>query len=238
MPPSVAWRRRIDAKAKEMLLTDEETSVIFERFQKEKHEIVPYPVCLLCQEKVFQVFPMNGCMQHGICADCTEHAAHSEIKTCSFCPTPSVVFDIQCPVCQVQFLSDSLQTICPNKHEFHVKLLRIWKRGPHTYTNYLKDEEIHWIKKEMEEFPMAVHCPTCRTPLERSSACNELYHCGHECICNACGQFSFRWEEGLQEHRKESGCSQHVDFDSEMKCEGEGECIHKRKKQWLETWLT
>lgn len=235
---SNAWRKRIEAKAKEMLLSDDEANIILQRFYKQREEQIVYPTCLLCQEKVLQVFPMNGCTKHGICAECTEHAANSEIKTCSFCPTPSVTFDVQCPFCKIQFFTDSLQTTCPNHHQFDVKLLRIWKRGEHTYTNYLKDEEIHWIKKEMEEFPSAVHCPTCRTPVERSSACNELYHCGHESICNACGQFSFRWENGLQEHRKESCCAKHVDFDSEMKIEGEGCCIQRRKKNWLKNFLS
>lgn len=235
MPPSVAWRKNIESKAKQMLLSDEDAFKLFERYYSQ--QIITYPTCLLCKETVHQVFPMNGCVQHGICADCTEHARLSEVKTCAFCPIPTAVFDIQCPECNIQFTTSSLEATCPNHHTFTVQLLRTWKRGQHTYTNYLKPEEKQWIKKEMDEYPFSVHCPTCRTPLERSSACNELYHCGHECVCNACGQFSFRWENGLHEHRHETGCASHVDLDKEVKCKGEGECIFERKKYYQKNFI-
>jgi hypothetical protein len=236
MPPSSFWRRNIELKAKSMLLSDEETFKILNNYYTQK-SIVIYPTCLLCNEVVNQVFPMNGCQKHLICSDCTEHAELSNVLQCSFCPIPTAEFDVQCPICSVQFITTSLDTTCPNHHSFHVNLLRSWKRGENTYTNYLKEEEKHWIRKEFEEYPTSIHCPTCRTPLERSSACNELYHCGHECVCNACGQFSFRWENGLHQHRQESGCASHVDVDSEVKLKGEGACIFERKKKIIDNFL-
>jgi len=37
------------------------------------------------------------------------------------------------------------------------------------------------------------HCPDCDVPLHKTSACNELSHCGRA-ICNVCGACSLPWE--------------------------------------------
>ena len=42
-----------------------------------------------------------------------------------------------------------------------------------------------------------VDCPTCSSKIFKTSACNDLRHCGSTSICYYCGQHSFPWEDGI-----------------------------------------
>jgi hypothetical protein len=47
-------------------------------------------------------------------------------------------------------------------------------------------------------------CPTCQVTFHKTSACNEIYHCGKLRICNICRYKSYPWEKGIElEHWKE-----------------------------------
>jgi hypothetical protein len=39
-----------------------------------------------------------------------------------------------------------------------------------------------------------VHCPTCAAKIYKTSACNDLKHCGNMHVCNFCQEQSFPWE--------------------------------------------
>lgn len=49
---------------------------------------------------------------------------------------------------------------------------------------------------EHSEFTFS-KCPTCKVALEKSSACNDMVHCGNMHVCNFCQQVSFPWENGI-----------------------------------------
>jgi hypothetical protein len=151
-----------------------------------------------------------GCSTHRVCADCVEHARSSDVTRCVFCPVPDATLHLQCPCCSaVNVTTQDAVHGCTCQQcasHFVPELLRIFKRGPHTYTNFLTDEERNRLAREFHATGGRVQCPTCRHPVERATACNELFHCGHEKLCAACGQFAFRWEAGLVQHRRESGC--------------------------------
>lgn len=53
--------------------------------------------------------------------------------------------------------------------------------------------------REMREHAPWLHvpCPTCAAPLHKSSACNDLHHCGAAHTCNWCLVRSLPWEAGL-----------------------------------------
>jgi hypothetical protein len=53
--------------------------------------------------------------------------------------------------------------------------------------------------RSMREHAPWLHaaCPTCAAPLHKSSACNDLHHCGSTHTCNWCLARSFPWESGI-----------------------------------------
>jgi hypothetical protein len=71
----------------------------------------------------------------------------------------------------------------------------------HCVTNFMKQQKIESFKNT---FPLVhANCPTCKTPLYKTSACNDLKHCGSMNVCNFCCMHSFPWEEGVPiEHWK------------------------------------
>lgn len=63
------------------------------------------------------------------------------------------------------------------------------------HTIHQKDIELK-IKELNDHFPLVhVSCPSCSSLLFKSSACNDLYHCGNIHVCNFCQQKSFPWEK-------------------------------------------
>ena len=63
-------------------------------------------------------------------------------------------------------------------------------------------EMISDLKNDIENNHMK--CPTCQITFHKTSACNEIYHCGKLRICNICRYKSYPWEKGIElEHWKE-----------------------------------
>lgn len=192
-----ARERRL--KALSMLISDEEMQDLIENKKKDKGE------CAVCFDQA-SLQPFLTCEKHKICKGCTMHASQSDVFKCALCPVPPPIFHVQCPCLNI-FFSHSLQCKCSCGNEFIPKLSRLFKRGPHTYTNFLEAKDKAWIRDQFNKYGGCVWCPTCGQGLQRSSACNELYHCGVEKVCACCGQFNFRFEKGMVEHRKEKGCA-------------------------------
>lgn len=71
----------------------------------------------------------------------------------------------------------------------------------HLVTTNMKEEMVNNLKKN---FPLVhANCPTCKIPLYKTSACNDLKHCGSMHVCNFCFSHSFPWENGMPlEHWK------------------------------------
>jgi len=206
------WRKRIEAKAKTMLLSDAEFHVLQDRWHLQRQHMTLGEECPVCKGFGVNLQPLCGCSQHRVCEDCADHARQSDVTRCVFCPVPDATLHLQCPSCSAVKVTTDADALhgcaCLQCHTtFTPQLLRIFKRGPHTYTNFLTEAERLQLSHEFRTTGGRVQCPTCRHPVERASACNELYHCGHEKLCAACGQFAFRWEAGLVQHRRESGCA-------------------------------
>ena len=199
-------RRRIAASR---LLSDDELNQILT-----KPDIVKGS-CAVCFENA-TLDNFLTCTKHRICSSCTKHAATSGITTCALCPIPSANYHVQCE-CSLKFFSETLLCECSCGSAFTPKLSRIFKRGPHTYTNFLDDKDREWLKNQFNKYGGCVWCPTCGQGLQRSDACNELYHCGVEKVCACCGQFNFRFEKGMIEHRRESGCASYVSDDRDVR---------------------
>jgi hypothetical protein len=53
--------------------------------------------------------------------------------------------------------------------------------------------------KEMKQHSPWFHaqCPSCESPLYKSSACNDMIHCGKSHVCYFCLERSFPWEKGF-----------------------------------------
>lgn len=64
-----------------------------------------------------------------------------------------------------------------------------------------------------EHFPWThAKCPTCKTSIFKTTACNDIKHCGSQNVCFFCQHISFPWENGIKsEHWK--NCTR---FDSEI----------------------
>jgi hypothetical protein len=227
------WRRRIDEKASRMILSDSQFHILQDRWSLNKAEERMVFACPICRDFCSSVVPFFSCSNHLVCAACFEHARASDVKVCPLCPVPDAHLHLQCPECSHLFFCPSEANTgadCPAcKSHFQPRLIRTFKRSAHTYTNFLTENEKQILKSEFEDGAGRVRCPGCRHPIERAVACNELFHCGHERVCAACGCFSFRWEAGLVQHRRESGCMCMPDAQ-----EDEVSCVRKRFRESLE----
>jgi len=202
---SLQLRRR---QAMSRLISDEELHDIMHKKDNGS--------CSVCFE-VTSLHDFMNCAKHGACKSCLHHASLSGITSCAMCPKPEANYHVQCPSCLNKFFSDSINCKCNCGHAFTPKLSRIFKRGPHTYTNFLDEKDKLWLKNQFNQYGGCVWCPTCGIGLQRSEACNELYHCGIEKVCACCGQFNFRHEQGMVQHRKESGCASYISEDRDIK---------------------
>lgn len=65
--------------------------------------------------------------------------------------------------------------------------------------NFITEEMIDQKIKEMkEDFPWFHSvCPTCEISIYKSSACNDMHHCGNSRTCNFCLYRSFPWETSI-----------------------------------------
>jgi hypothetical protein len=65
----------------------------------------------------------------------------------------------------------------------------------HRVTDKMIDQKIQNLE---EHFPLVhIKCQNCKTTLHKSSACNDMFHCGRIHTCNFCQQNSFPWEKGM-----------------------------------------
>jgi hypothetical protein len=194
-----------------MLLSDAEFHTLQDRWALQRLNLTLGEDCPVCKSFHTVLHPLCGCSKHRVCTDCVQHAKDSDVKQCVFCPVPDALLHLQCPSCTSVSVCtmDALHGVHCGTCRVHFvpSLLRVFKRGPHAYTNFLTEAERQQLTSEFRATGGRVQCPTCRHPIERASACNELVHCGHEKVCAACGQFSFRWEAGLVQHRREQGCA-------------------------------
>lgn len=204
------WRKRINDTAKRMLLSDAEFHILQDRWRQRRDDIVMGEECPVCKTFSTNLHPLCGCSIHRVCANCVQHASDSDVRRCVFCPVPDATLHLRCPCCAHVHVTMDMSAVqgmtCRCGHHFVPDLLRVFKRGPNIYTNFLSDNEKRQVQDEFHACGGRVQCPSCRHPIERESACNELFHCGYERVCAACGQFAFRWEAGLVQHRRESGC--------------------------------
>ena len=215
-----------------MMLSDAEFHILQDRWASQRQNLTLGEECPVCKGFSLDLVPLCGCSRHRVCSDCSEHARQSDVTRCVFCPVPDATLHLQCPHCASVTVTDADALhgcVCIQcRMEFQPVLLRIFKRGPHTYTNFLTPAEKTQLASDFAVTAGRVQCPTCRHPVERASACNELFHCGHEKICAACGQFAFRWEAGLIQHRRESGCACVPDPNAD-----EGASVRERWRQSL-----
>ena len=60
---------------------------------------------------------------------------------------------------------------------------------------FITSNDISYIKSRImdQSGVVRVHCPVCDVLLQKTSACNELHHCGRA-ICYVCGASSLPWE--------------------------------------------
>lgn len=215
-----------------MLLSDAEFHILQDRWAMQRQNVTFGEDCPVCKSFHTDLYPLCGCSKHRVCSDCVQHARDSDIKQCVFCPVPDATLHLRCPACtavSVRTMDDLHGVHCDQcQTAFVPTLLRVFKRGPHTYTNFLTDTERHQLASDFRATGGRVQCPSCRHPIERASACNELVHCGHEKVCAACGRFAFRWEAGLVQHRREDGCACVPNPDDD-----EARCVRARWKEAL-----
>ena len=216
-----------------MILSDSQFHILQDKWAQAKADEKLVFSCPICRDFCQAVVPFLNCSNHLVCASCLEHAKSSDVRVCPLCPVPEAQLHLQCPACSHTFFSNSEARVgaqCPKcTASFVPRLVRTFKRAHHTYTNFLTDKEKSTLQAEFQECGGRVQCPGCRHPIERALACNELFHCGYERVCAACGCFSFRWEAGLVQHRRERGCMCHPDAQ-----ENEEACVRARLRKSLE----
>ena len=92
--------------------------------------------------------------------------------------------------------------------------------------NFITKDMINEKINQMNEDYPWFHsiCPTCEVSIYKSSACNDMHHCGPSRICNFCLHRSFPWEDGIcNEHWK--SCPRWDHEISSFLCR-EGECVN------------
>ena len=239
-------RARLDRLAPKYLMTDDELIAFVDRKRIERvHEarmqeatrtleslqLQARPACSSCQDGNTLLTSSYGCQQHLLCSECADVASKAEVKTCPFCPPPPVGMDVRCHSCNhVSSLQASESFICCNQLQ-ESRLLRHFHRDGRL-TNFLTAEELLRMRHQFKSSNFAVTC-MCGMAVERQSACNELYHCGHHRLCACCGAFTLPWEDTLQQHCAESGCRRHVDDDQLVAVVGEQEAVRMRIQAML-----
>ena len=127
--------------------------------------------------------------QRWICSQCSR-------KSCGRCDEPSC-FNMECKTILQQNLRKGYSRY------FTEKLLNgsTIPLRKHRVSNAMKQQKIESFKNT---FPLVhANCPTCKIPLYKTSACNDLKHCGSMNVCNFCCMQSFPWEHGMPlEHWK------------------------------------
>jgi hypothetical protein len=104
---------------------------------------------------------------------------------------------------------------CDNEHCYLFSMCSFKEQWqlPNGYSRYfnetLKNGEIvplrrQFVTKQMIQTKLncakqnaasaTVFCPTCKSQIYKTSACNDVKHCGRMHICNYCQQHSFPWE--------------------------------------------
>jgi hypothetical protein len=62
-------------------------------------------------------------------------------------------------------------------------------------SNEMFEQKIRDMKQDFPWFHSV--CPTCEISIYKSSACNDMHHCGNARTCNFCLHRSFPWEDGI-----------------------------------------
>ena len=104
------------------------------------------------------------------------------------------------------------------------------KEGMPIRRNHITEENVRLKLKIFTEHKPLVHvnCPTCSCLLHKSSACNDMHHCGKVHVCNFCQQKSFPWEKNGLPLSHWKNCPR---WDHDLpwfKCK-EGECLTNGK---------
>ena len=222
------WTKRTP---QEIILSDEEHLHMWELKRIERS---PCAICAAVSES----FPY--CTSHPFCGDCTLHARSCGVKECPMCPQAPWNLHLRCQVCSEITIFEN--EICQRK-EFEcctrqeINLIRIFQRSQQSqqrqcFTNFITPEESLKLEEEVRKNNYAPSC-WCGQALEKTSACNDVFHCGKQSVCYACGCRSFPWESGISKHREESKCPLYFYQDDLARQHGEHEAMRIRFRQEL-----
>ena len=158
-----------------------------------------HSVCDRCLDKLngncvypFSKYPCSGEFFQSklYSVECTQCCKQSKVKdpgkqwTCTFCSRNA------CGLCD--------ETCC-----------QCVTGGPRSYSRlFFRDGfplRCNTVSREMIDEKISrcelpwhhVECPTCISPLFKTNACNDLFHCGKSSVCNWCSHSSFPWESGI-----------------------------------------
>ena len=192
-------------------------------FKNIKNMIVPsckneeHAICYSCilklpiqqNDNIKCSFPYSQCS--GQLNLCKYHIDRGYLTKCSSCSEFSRNYDPEGPCfcihCERKYCGRCDETNCCNCTNFEQSDLH---RGYSRFfsekypngeffpirRNFITSEMIEQKIKEMkEDFPWFHSiCPTCEISIYKSSACNDMHHCGNSRTCNFCSHRSFPWE--------------------------------------------
>ena len=156
----------------------------------------------------------SGCRQHGSqasqgttdvqCTHCkTYSAVHlstfitSKRWSCPSCDRDSCLFcdKEQCKQCTDCSFSRLFSTVSPSGRLVPMRKCFV--------THAQRLTRLETIQSLGDGSPN-IECPTCSVALHKTSACNELHHCGGFKVCNACGARTCPWEDSFPPEHWES----------------------------------
>jgi len=117
--------------------------------------------------------------------ECSVCKDHGWIKSDGMVPNKQLVFQCRdrdhavCLDCKLEIDARQLTCCSKKKRDYSLRFTRNGRR-------LLKcDVTVEMIVDALNK-DWIPSCPTCHIPLEKSSACNELRHCGSLAVCNFC----------------------------------------------------
>lgn len=180
-------------------------------------------------------YEINSAFYFTICSSCKKEQAVSK----------SLEVDWTCKECLRSSCGRCDQTNCHSFSECGNKLQWELKAGfSRHFTFQLTNGEIIPLRRNLITLEMinskiyqarqnassaTVHCPTCKTKIYKTSACNDLKHCGNMHICNFCQEQSFPWEVLGLPFEHWSACSRWDCENSLFPCK-ENDCFNDKQE--------
>jgi len=180
----------------EVYVPDNKRVLLFSSCLEESHVS-----CINCINAVLKVNPNHNKCLYPYNNGCTKLFNSKNLvkdncydKSCKECFTENLLNAFSCRECGSRFC-DYCQEKCVCSDSEYSRYFSAF--GKPRKISTVTDKELQEKISELMTPEINLRCPCCSTVVFKSSACNDLHHCGNIHICNFCQSSSFPWESCL-----------------------------------------